>query len=385
MKKDNFVFVITDYGSFNNFLAEIAIKLSSTFYVHVICSSSKIIQTNDKFNYSNLDITFHLIEIPRSFSIFNLLKSSLRIHKIISLIKPKLVHAHFTTGILPTIIYRSCNIKYIGTFHGLGMNSTKGIKRLLFFLIENFCFIKLDKIILINELDFMITKKKFKLKTVKLNSKGLGCDINQFDKTNFSIRNIIDEKIKLGINNKFVITYVGRFVEFKGFDIVVNVYNNLNKIFPNQIALLLIGGFDPIHKTGLSNKEAAMNSKGIINIGFSSEIPKYLSITDIFFFPSKKEGLPVCVIESLSMGIPVLAYKERGITDLIQNQFNGVLIDSISKEMDILEFSKIIVNFVLNKNMIKRMSINAMSNREIYSRSHFVDEQFDFYLKTLKS
>jgi glycosyltransferase involved in cell wall biosynthesis len=385
MKKDNFVFIITDYGSFNNFLAEIAIKLCSYYNVHVICSDDKIIKTNDKFDYINLKIIFHFIDIPRSFSILKLLKTSFKIRKLILLIKPKLVHAHFTTGILPTIFFRFWNIKYIGTFHGLGMNSTTGIKRIMFFLIEHFCFNKLDTIILINDIDYNMTKKNYKSKTIKLNSQGLGCNINHFDKNKFTLKNTIDEKTKLGLENKFVITYVGRFVEFKGFDIVVKVFINLMKIFPNQIALLLIGGFDPIHETGLTYNEKLINCDGIIKIGFSSEIPKYLSITDIFFFPSKKEGLPVCVIESLSMGVPVLAFKERGITDLIENQFNGVLINSSTKEIDILEFSKIITNFVLNKEMLKQMSINAMSNREIYSRSHFVEKQFDFYTNTLNS
>ena len=70
MKKDNFVLIITDYGSFNNFLAEIAIKLCSSYSVHVICSDDKIIVTNDKFDYSNFDISFHFIDIP-SWNEFN--------------------------------------------------------------------------------------------------------------------------------------------------------------------------------------------------------------------------------------------------------------------------------------------------------------------------
>ena len=45
-------------------------------------------------------------------------------------------------------------------------------------------------------------------------------------------------------------------MEFKGFDIVIKVFKALNEEFPNQIALLLIGGIDPIHSTGLNMYES---------------------------------------------------------------------------------------------------------------------------------
>ena len=383
MKKDNFIFIITDYGSFNNFLAEIAVKLSSTFCVHVFCSQDRIINIKDKFNYANFGITFHFIEIPRSFSIPKLINAAFKIRKLILFLKPKLVHAHFTTGILPTIFFRVRNLKFVGTFHGLGMNSTNGVKRLIFSLVEVYCFARLDYIILLNELDLKLANKFYKSKTLKLNSQGLGCDIERFDINKFSLSNMSDDKLKLGIDKKFVITYVGRFVEFKGFDIVIKVFRNLSKKKPNQIALLLIGGIDPIHTTRLVNSELFELENGIVNIGFTSNIEKYLSITDLFFFPSKKEGLPICVIESLSMGVPVLSFKERGIVDLIDNYFNGVLINSTTKENDILRFSDIILDLIYNEGFMKQMSFNALSKRNIYSRSIYVEQQFAFYLNTL--
>ena len=193
----------------------------------------------------------------------------------------------------------------------------------------------------------------------------------------------MEDKVKLGIANKFVITFVGRYVEFKGFDIVIKVFRNISKKIPNKFALLLVGGIDPIHSTGMSQTECFFNEEGIVNIGFTSNIDKYLSLTDLFFFPSKKEGLPICVIESLSMGVPVLSFTERGIVDLIDNYFNGIMIESSNKEIDILRFSEIILDLMSNNLLLKQISLNALSRRHTYSRAIFVEEQLNFYLNTL--
>ena len=45
------IFVITDYGSFNNFLAEIAIELSRKNYkIHIFTGKEKVIKVEDKYN-----------------------------------------------------------------------------------------------------------------------------------------------------------------------------------------------------------------------------------------------------------------------------------------------------------------------------------------------
>jgi hypothetical protein len=64
--------------------------------------------------------------------------------------------------------------------------------------------------------------------------------------------------------------------------------------------LLLIGGRDPIHPTGLTEQEEGdlFKIKNIV-VGYTSEVEKYLAITECVLFPSKKK---VCIVEALAMG-----------------------------------------------------------------------------------
>ena len=58
-------------------------------------------------------------------------------------------------------------------------------------------------------------------------------------------------------------------------------------------------------------------------LGYRTDIPKLLKISDLSLSTSKREGLPVNVIEALHMGLPVIGTDCRGTRDLIQNEQTG--------------------------------------------------------------
>lgn len=75
-----------------------------------------------------------------------------------------------------------------------------------------------------------------------------------------------------------------------------------------------------------------INSSGLSNIvnmlGFRSDVVDLLHASDIFVFPSHQEGLPVALMEAMSVGLPTLVSSIRGNTDLIEDEKGGFLFDS---------------------------------------------------------
>ncbi len=389
MRNKRLLFIITDLGSFNNFIAELCFYLINNFEyeIHVICSPSKVISIKNKFDFTN-KLQFHFVQIPRGFGLIQQLKSSRNMYNLINEINPDLIHAHFTTGIFTTILYKKLKYDIWGTFHGLGSTVTKGIRREIFKIIEMLCFSRINKIIVLNTLDFELLKYTYGNKVIKGKSLGLGCDINKFNPDNFKCTSRLSLKAQLNIESQIVLTFTGRFVYFKGFDIVIKMFLKLINRHPQKFKLLLIGGIDPIHKTGLTVKEenTYFNHPDIINIGFTDEVEKYLSITDLFVFPSKKEGIPICITEALAMGVPVVTFDSRGCNELVLDKFNGSLVNNnISIDQSVESFISEIEKLIFDKNVLNFLQINCLKDREKLSRHNFILEQSEWYLNYFNS
>lgn len=376
------VFIITDYGSFNNFLGEAAIALASKGYeITVICSRTRVIDVPDKVDYESLGIVFHYVAFPRGFNLFKHYKSSVEIHKIVNRIKPDILSIHFTTGIFTSTFIGRFKFKTIGTFHGLGYPVVEGmLKRFMYKAIEKRSIERLDEAWVLNESDHNLLLKDFPEKSVLLlPTKGLGCDLKKFDPSLFSINSKSALKHDLHIEvNDFNICFTGRFTNFKGFDKVIKAFKKVREEYgKTNINLILIGGKDSAHSTGLdkTDEDWYISESSIKKIGFTSEVEKYLSITDLFVFPSEKEGMPICITEALAMEVPVITANSRGCNDLIENSINGFLLEENTPE----EIAKQIVRLVATPNILGELSRNIIEKRSLLDRQQFVDQQLKYF------
>ena len=84
---------------------------------------------------------------------------------------------------------------------------------------------------------------------------------------------------------------------------------------------------------------------------------------------SKREGLPVSVMECLSEGLPVICNKIRGNIDLIRNKHNGFFINSYKEVPKIINLLNIDLKRFnqMRFNAVKSIS-NDFSNKKINQR-----------------
>lgn len=375
------LFIITDYGSFNNFLGEIAIELLKKDHsVDVICSSVKVIDYEDKYPYENLGIKFHFLNFPRNFNLLSQIKACNAIKSCVDRIDPNVVSIHFTTAMFTVLLLGRLKVNTIGTFHGIGYPIIDGkIKKMIFKIVEHTCCRRLDQIWVLNKFDYDLLSVTYPGKINLLSTKGLGCDLSRFNIDKFTEAYKAEFKQQLGINpNDFVLTFTGRFVSFKGFSLVVNsIRYAIENLKETNLKLLLIGGKDNLHPTGLSIEQEIWSeqSENVINVGFTSSVEKYLAITDVFTFPSMREGMPVCIIEALAMGIPVITNNTRGCNDLITSGVNGIVLDSPTIE----KLARAIVELKNNTTMRNHFKFTISIDREKLDRTMFVNQQLKMF------
>jgi glycosyltransferase involved in cell wall biosynthesis len=370
------VFIVNDFGGFNNFLSELSISLSYENEVHVISANHKVINIEDKFNYNSFNIKFYYVDFPRKFNLLSHYKVSKKIHCIVNEINPDLINIHFATSAFTSLLYGRFKYKTITTFHGVGFLVNYNIfKKTIFFIIENYSCIKSDFIQVINQSDYNFLFKIYNKKIIKLESLGLGCDINKFNLNGLNS----DDKIRLKNNlkidhNSFVITFVGRFVDFKGFDIVVRSFLKLSV---KNIHLILVGGFDPLHSSGLTQNEINLihSLDSISIVPYTNYVEKFLSISNLFFFPSSREGIPISLIEALCMEVPVLTKDSRGCNELIIDEFNGFVL----KSNNLNDYIYCIEELYNDKNLYNKIKDNLKTSKFKYSRNNFIVEQIKLY------
>lgn len=162
----------------------------------------------------------------------------------------------------------------------------------------------------------------------------------------------IRKKLKFKYSDKILI-YVGRINYEKGIDLLLKSIDNIlkNKI---QIKLLLVGD-DEINVKKLINYKYNKIKKFVKIIPFTNDVNKFLQISDIFVFPSYREGFGVSVIEALSCGLPVIVSDTYGLKDSFIHNFNGIKFKTGSQKG--LENS--ILSIVEDYSLRKKLSRNA--------------------------
>jgi len=124
-----------------------------------------------------------------------------------------------------------------------------------------------------------------------------------------------------------VMGFVGELREKKGLSTLFDAYAQINKTRPTT--LLIVGEiragedrqtFDEFRSTNPDSR--------IIVTGYVAheDLPAYYALMDVFVHPSLRDGMPNAVLEAMACGKMVIATAVGGVTDVIQDGVNGMLV-----------------------------------------------------------
>jgi glycosyltransferase involved in cell wall biosynthesis len=130
-------------------------------------------------------------------------------------------------------------------------------------------------------------------------------------------------KKELGLDRKFVVLFVGRFLEIKGVRLLLDVATRLTT--SRDITLMFVG------EGPLSNevRKASSNLGNVLYVGKveNKKLSKYYNAADVVVVPSiYEEGFGRVILEALSCGTPVIASNRGGVPEAL-DQSVGILIE----------------------------------------------------------
>lgn len=79
-------------------------------------------------------------------------------------------------------------------------------------------------------------------------------------------------------------------------------------------------------KVTIEQQAARARLANVHFLGFRADVPEILSASDVFVLPSRREGLPLSVMEAMAAGKPVVATDVRGSRALVEDGVNGFLV-----------------------------------------------------------
>ncbi len=164
-------------------------------------------------------------------------------------------------------------------------------------------------------------KKKAPKSTIKFQTMGIEDEyFKKFD------RKKARKKLKLPLNKKIII-YIGRINEAKGIKYLIDAMKELK-----DVELKIIGYLQKVEEFKHYAEKNKLNNIEFTGGVFGERKRLYLSAADALVLPSSKEGAPVTIMEALARNIPVVVTNVGGVSLMIKNNREGVIIKQKSSK-----------------------------------------------------
>ena len=152
----------------------------------------------------------------------------------------------------------------------------------------------------------------------------------------YSSRNVVDEYRKTKLTKVFL--HAGRISEPKNQLVLCKVFRKLVKE-DLDVVLIIVGSLED--KAIYASLQPYLSGR-IVYLGERNDVPKLMAHADAFCLPSLWEGLPVTLLEALSVGCIPLCAPVGGIVNVIESGKNGLL----SKDSSEQEFFSTVKTFI---------------------------------------
>ncbi len=274
-----------------------------------------------------------------------------QLHNIIKHKKISVVHTHDYKSLLFTVLATLfSNKKIIHHIHG-ALGNTRAER--VYAFIERICMFRTNKIITVSKIqkNIILASRYLKNKVIQVNN-GTVLPFDVIHKNNHESHSRGGEL--------FTLIMVARFTPEKNHQLAIDVLNELITNKKNKRVKLILLGDGP-NLEAIKNKVKEYDlEKSIKFIGFSNDVQSWLEQSDLLLITSTTEGMPMCLLEAMAIGLPTVSSPVGEIPHLLTQSQSGLL----ANKRETLTQS--IITLMDDENLHQQYSRNARDYSEKY-------------------
>ena len=309
------LFTASTYSHIKNFhMPYLAEFHNAGWAVHVACGSPP-----DAIYYTAQVISLPFekkMSSPANFRAARLLRRKMEQEKYDLIVTHTSLAAFFTRLAVKGLKKRP---RVINMSHGyLFDDSTGFFKRRILLAAERMTARCTDLVLTMNQYDYR-TAVKHRLGKAVVNVPGVGVDFKKLKSPGRVRAHALRQELQLSAGN-FVLVYAAEFSARKSQSVLIRAL----PLLPKSVVLLLPGKGALLEECKKLAEKLGVADR-VRFPGQVDDMPLWYSIANAAVTSSRSEGLPFNVMESMYMGLPVVASKVKGHEDLIVDGETGFL------------------------------------------------------------
>ncbi len=119
--------------------------------------------------------------------------------------------------------------------------------------------------------------------------------------------------------------FVGTWIDHKGIYYLAEAFEKVLRVIP-EARLTIAGCQEPEEKVRQCFAPASQAALDVWPFVSRAEISSLYAEHEIFVLPSLMEGMPLVLLEAMASGMPVVTTESSGMTDLVEDSYDGLLV-----------------------------------------------------------
>lgn len=222
-----------------------------------------------------------------------------------------------------------------------------------------------DVVITINEEDYQLAKSQFPVCVERIH--GMGVDENRFHPV--SMEEQLAMRQREGLSDEdYVVLCTGELNENKNQKTLVSAAALLKDRIPN-LNVLLAGNGPKEQELKAQIRELGLEDT-VRLLGYRTDLERVVPAVDAVVSCSRREGLPLNIVEAMLCGKPIVASVNRGHRELVEDGVNGFLLSPD----DAAGFAERIKMLYNDFETGRTFGSKGMSKTQVYTVGHVQNE-----------